>query len=109
MYAIRSYYVTAVLDGDNSRVFVLNDYFLADKDSHTSGSIVYPLSGLEPGEHTLKFVITSYSIHYTKLYDTNIRDDPIVGVGNPTKLCYFARMVCAHFNHAHLGVVCHSK
>ena len=49
--------ITAVLDGDNSRVFVLNDYFLADKDSHTSGSIVYPLSGLEPGEHTLKLKV----------------------------------------------------
>jgi len=45
--------ITAVLDGNYAQVRVLNDYYLADPDSYTSGSIVYPLTGLEVGEHTL--------------------------------------------------------
>jgi hypothetical protein len=45
--------ITAVLDGDNSDIMVLNDYFQADKDNYTSGKIVFPLTGLAEGEHTL--------------------------------------------------------
>jgi hypothetical protein len=46
--------ITAILDGDNSNIMVLNDYFQADKDSYTSGKIVYPLNNLTEGKHTLK-------------------------------------------------------
>ncbi len=45
--------ITAVLDGDYSNIIVLNDYYLAGLDDYTSGSVVYPLTGLEEGEHTL--------------------------------------------------------
>lgn len=45
--------ITAVLDGDNSNVLVLNDYFQASKDKYTEGTIVFPLNDLEEGEHTL--------------------------------------------------------
>ena len=45
--------ITAILDGDNSNIMVLNDYFEADKDVYTSGKIVFPLTGLTEGEHTL--------------------------------------------------------
>jgi len=45
--------ITAVLDGDNSNILVLNDYFQSDKDSYTSGSIVFPLTKLSEGEHVL--------------------------------------------------------
>ncbi len=45
--------ITAVLDGDNSHILVLNDYFQADKDSYQTGKIVYPLIGLAEGEHVL--------------------------------------------------------
>jgi hypothetical protein len=45
--------ITAVLDGDNSNIMVLNDYFQSDKDSYQSGSIVFPLTKLAEGEHTL--------------------------------------------------------
>ena len=45
--------ITAVLDGDYSTIMILNDYFQSDKDSYTSGQIVYPLTNLEEGEHTL--------------------------------------------------------
>ncbi|MFY9154202.1 MAG: type IX secretion system sortase PorU [Prolixibacteraceae bacterium] len=45
--------ITAVLDGDYSMIMVLNDYFQSDKDSYTSGKIVFPLSNLAEGEHVL--------------------------------------------------------
>ena len=46
--------ITAVLDGDNSNTFVLNDFFQTNKDSFTSGKIVFPLTKLSEGEHVLK-------------------------------------------------------
>jgi hypothetical protein len=49
--------ITAVLDGDNSSIMVLNDYFQADKDSYTSGKIVFPMTNLAEGEHTLKLKV----------------------------------------------------
>jgi len=45
--------ITAVLDGDYSNVLLLNDYFQYDKNSYTSGKIVFPLSNLAEGNHTL--------------------------------------------------------
>ncbi|WP_372775748.1 type IX secretion system sortase PorU [Mangrovibacterium sp.] len=45
--------ITAVLDGDNSNVIVLNDYYLADQDSYTTGTVVYPFTNLSVGEHSL--------------------------------------------------------
>ncbi len=49
--------ITAVIDGDYSNVIVLNDYYLSDRDSYTSGSVIFPLSGLSVGEHTLKIKV----------------------------------------------------
>lgn len=46
--------ITAILDGDNSNTFVLNDFFQTNKDSFTSGKIVFPLTKLSEGEHVLK-------------------------------------------------------
>jgi len=45
--------ITAVLDNDYSNVIVLNNYYQANADDYTSGSISYPMSGLEEGWHTL--------------------------------------------------------
>ena len=41
------------IDGDESNVILLNDFYVADKDSYTSGTIEYALSELEAGEHSL--------------------------------------------------------
>jgi hypothetical protein len=49
--------ITAILDGDNSNTLILNDFFQTDKDSYTSGKIVYPLTKLSEGEHVLKVKI----------------------------------------------------
>jgi hypothetical protein len=49
--------ITAVLDGDDSNIMVLNDYFQASKDKHTEGSVVFPLTNLVEGSHTLKIKV----------------------------------------------------
>ena len=47
--------ITAVLDGDSSNTFQLNDYYEAALDDYKNGSIKYPLRDLEPGIHTINF------------------------------------------------------
>ena len=39
----------AVLDGDASHPFVLNEYFVSDLDTYQSGTIRFPFSQLEEG------------------------------------------------------------
>jgi hypothetical protein len=46
--------ITAILDGDDSNILILNDFFQTNKDSFTSGKIVFPLTKLSEGEHVLK-------------------------------------------------------
>ena len=43
--------VKAILDGDASHPFVLNEYFVSDLDTYQSGTIRFPFSQLEEG-HT---------------------------------------------------------
>lgn len=42
--------LTAVLDGES---FVVNDYYVADPNNHTRGTVTFPLENLSPGKHTL--------------------------------------------------------
>ncbi len=46
--------ITAVIDGDYSKVYVLNAYYRANADDYTSGTLTFPLSGLPVGKHTLR-------------------------------------------------------
>jgi len=45
--------IEAVLDNNNAKALVLNDYYSPMLNSYTRGSIAYPLDGLTPGKHTL--------------------------------------------------------
>ncbi len=44
--------IMAVLDND-VEVFLLNDYYVAEKDDYTRGRIRFPIRGLTPGRHTI--------------------------------------------------------
>ncbi|WP_340111303.1 type IX secretion system sortase PorU [Maribellus mangrovi] len=46
--------IIAVIDDDYSNTIVLNNYYQANADDYTSGSIAFPLSNLSVGLHTLK-------------------------------------------------------
>ncbi|NNK88849.1 MAG: type IX secretion system sortase PorU, partial [Flavobacteriaceae bacterium] len=45
--------IVAIIDGDETNPFKLNDYYLADVDDYSQGSLSYQLRDLEPGLHTL--------------------------------------------------------
>ncbi|MFM9837202.1 MAG: type IX secretion system sortase PorU [Cyclobacteriaceae bacterium] len=43
--------ITATLD--NKQSFIINDYYVSDKDNFKSGFVIYPLDTLKKGKHTL--------------------------------------------------------
>lgn len=45
--------ITAVLDGNTSEPFILNDFYQSDINTYKSGYIWFPFSMLSAGEHTL--------------------------------------------------------
>ncbi|MEZ4792616.1 MAG: type IX secretion system sortase PorU [Gelidibacter sp.] len=45
--------IVAVIDGDETNPFVLNDYYQANVDDFQNGKVSYPFRDLEPGLHTL--------------------------------------------------------
>mgnify|MGYP003740850881 CR=1 FL=1 len=45
--------ITAILDGDETNPFVLNDYYQANVDDFTNGVVTFAFRDLEPGLHTL--------------------------------------------------------
>lgn len=47
--------IIAILDGDESNPFVLNDYYEADVDNYKKGKLRFPFRDLEPGLHTISF------------------------------------------------------
>lgn len=46
--------ILATLDGDETTVYVLNDYYTAAVDDYQRGTLSYPFRNLSPGLHTLK-------------------------------------------------------
>ena len=49
--------IVAILDDNNQYPYVLNDYYVSEKDDYTKGSISFPFTNLEKGNHTLSFKI----------------------------------------------------
>ncbi len=45
--------ILAILDGDETNPFKLNDYYQTDVDDYQNGTVTYPFRDLEPGLHTL--------------------------------------------------------
>lgn len=45
--------IVAIIDGDETNPFVLNDYYQANIDDYQNGKVNYPFRDLEPGLHTL--------------------------------------------------------
>ncbi|RZJ51880.1 MAG: type IX secretion system sortase PorU [Flavobacterium sp.] len=47
--------IVAVLDGDVSNPYILNDYYQTKLDDYTNGNLRFPLRNLEAGLHTISF------------------------------------------------------
>ncbi len=44
--------IIAELDGEAT--FILNDYYMSDRDNFTRGHVYFPMNGLAPGRHSIK-------------------------------------------------------
>ena len=53
--------IVAVLDGDVSNPFILNDYYQTELDDFTKGNLHFPLRNLKPGLHTI--VLTVWDVY----------------------------------------------
>jgi hypothetical protein len=49
--------IVAILDEDSDKPIILNDFYEADIDSYTSGTIRFPFHSLEEGRHTLSLKV----------------------------------------------------
>ena len=47
--------IVAILDGNESNPYILNDYYETNLDDYTKGTVRYPFRNLEKGLHTLTF------------------------------------------------------
>nr|WP_321230806.1 type IX secretion system sortase PorU [uncultured Psychroserpens sp.] len=67
--------ITAIIDGDETNPFILNDYYEASVDDYTNGKLSYPFRDLEPGLHTLTFKAWDvYNNASSAQIEFNVRD-----------------------------------
>jgi len=59
--------ITAVLDGNSSEPYVLNDYYVADLDSYQSGEIRFQFDELSKGLHNLEFKVWDVNNNSSKV------------------------------------------
>ena len=82
--------LVAVLDDNSEKSFILNDYYEAAVDDHTSGTINYPFSELTEGKHILRVKAwdvannsAEKSIEFTVVKDKEIKIENLVNYPNP--------------------------
>ena len=67
----------------NGQFYELNEYYTADLDDYTKGTVVYPLNDLEPGAYTAKIKGTdTYNNPVEKSVDFVVANQPILQTFN---------------------------
>ena len=82
--------IVAVLDGDVSNPYILNDYYQTKLDDYTNGNLRFPLRNLAPGIHTISFTawdvynnpVTS-EIQFTVVGDESLTLTHVLNYPNP--------------------------
>jgi hypothetical protein len=82
--------IVAILDGDVSNPYLLNDYYQTSLDDYTSGNLRFPLRNIEVGLHTITFKawdvynnpITA-EIQFVVMGDDNITLTNVLNYPNP--------------------------
>ncbi|WP_255554247.1 type IX secretion system sortase PorU [Mesonia aestuariivivens] len=82
--------LVAILDGDETEPFVVNDYYETELDDYTKGTVNYKLRDLEEGLHTLSFkawdVYNNSSIaeiQFRVSADDELKIDRVLNYPNP--------------------------
>ncbi|MCD0468365.1 type IX secretion system sortase PorU [Flavobacterium sp. JAS] len=82
--------IVAILDGDVSNPYILNDYYQTKLDDYTNGNLRFPLRDLAPGLHTISFTawdvynnpVTS-EIQFTVVGDDSLTLTHVLNYPNP--------------------------
>ncbi|WP_418262039.1 type IX secretion system sortase PorU [Flavobacterium faecale] len=82
--------ITAVLDGDVSNPYILNDYYQTNLDDYTKGTVRFPLRNISPGLHTITFKAwdvynnpTTTEIQFIVVGDESITLTNVLNYPNP--------------------------
>ena len=82
--------ITAVLDGDVSNPFVLNDYYQTNTNDFTKGTLRFPLRNIAPGLHTITFKVwdvynnpSTVEIQFLVVSDEGITLTHVLNYPNP--------------------------
>ncbi len=82
--------IIAILDGDETNPFVLNDYYETELDDYTAGRVTFPFRDLEPGLHTLTFKAwdvynnsSTAEIQFLVIDDNEIKIERVLNYPNP--------------------------
>ena len=83
--------IVAILDGDESNPYVLNEYYETQNDDFTSGSVRFPFRDLAPGVHTILFkawdvynnLVTAEIQFNSVCTDDGLRIDKVLNYPNP--------------------------
>lgn len=75
--------LTAVLDGDDRHIHVLNDAYTAARNSYQQGRITYPLKDLAPGPHSLDVKVWDVANNSaTGIVEFVVADDANMALGH---------------------------
>ena len=82
--------ITATLDNDNDRFFILNDFYEADADSYQRGTVRFQLPKLEEGNHILNIKVwdvannsSDYKLEFRVVKDSELKLDHVYNYPNP--------------------------
>ena len=97
--------ITAVLDGKNESLVVLNDYYTSEQDSYQTGKVRYSFKDLTAGPHSLKVKVwdtfnnaSEEYIEFVVSKDSRIALEHVLNHPNP-----FSTKTTFHFDHNRAG------
>ncbi|MCF6130298.1 type IX secretion system sortase PorU [Flavobacterium sp. AS60] len=82
--------IVGILDGDETKPYIMNDYYQTELDDYTKGRVYFPFRNLAPGLHTITFKawdvynnpITA-EIQFVVVGDENIALEHVLNYPNP--------------------------
>ncbi|MFP5438419.1 MAG: type IX secretion system sortase PorU [Bacteroidia bacterium] len=82
--------IIGILDGDETKQYVMNDYYTADNNDYTRGTVRYPFINLAKGLHTLTFKawdvynnLVTAEIQFVVTGSDGIEIDKVLNYPNP--------------------------
>ncbi|PZX91931.1 peptidase C25 [Flavobacterium aquariorum] len=82
--------IVAILDGDVSNPFILNDYYQTELDNFTKGNLHFPLRNLKTGLHTITYTVwdvynnaTTSEMQFLVIGDESITLTNVLNYPNP--------------------------